>query len=105
MITLTQEERHVLEHATGWLSESPLYRNRFVTSPEGHYGKVIAALIERGLMRIGSRPNALTGGDYLYCATMDGIRALKALPNHPKRTKKQARDLQRLIDANITEAP
>lgn len=96
------EERHVLEHATGWLSESPLYRNRYHAG-NGHCDMpAIKALRGRGLMLLACSNDA---GDSIYCATMDGIRALAALPGQPKRTKKQARELQRLIDANMTEAP
>jgi hypothetical protein len=97
---ITEPERHVLEHATGWLSESPLYRNRFTAGARHADMPAIESLCARGLMLLAASSDT---GDSLYCVTIEGIRALRALPGQPKRTKKAAKELDALIAANMTE--
>lgn len=98
---ITDCERHVVEHATGWLSESPLYRNRFIAA-EGHRDwSTLTALRDRGVMREVN----LAGGSSVFVVTIDGIRALRALPGQPKRTKAAAKNLDALIASNMTETP
>lgn len=94
----TPRERHILEHATGWLSRDPLYRNRFIAWEGNEDWSVLKSLCERGAMREVS----LSGGSSVFCLTMEGIRALAALPDQPKRTKAETRRLDALIAANRT---
>lgn len=97
MPAFTERERHVMEHATGWLSDSPLYRNRF-HAPKGHADRdTLVQLCKRGFVRH-PIPD-------LFVVMMEGIRSLSELPGQPKRTPKQTERLQALIAANMEEAP
>jgi len=70
---VTDAERHVLEHSTGWLSRQPLYRNHFCAS-EGHDDwETLQALCARGLMRVGRQPGVLSGEDTIFVMTEAGI--------------------------------
>ncbi len=74
---LTETERHVLEHATGWRTRNPLFRNHYVAGPGHHSWNELQALRTRGLMRVSRAPDELTGGDYCYSVTEAGITLLK----------------------------
>lgn len=76
MSELTSEEKHVLEHSTGWLSREPLFRNHFCAGPGHSDYPTIEALIGRGLMRVARQPSELSGGDFVYAVTASGIEAL-----------------------------
>lgn len=81
---MTEAERHVLEHSTGWLSRTPLYRNHFCAS-EGHDDwTTLQALCERGLM-VARKPSQLSGGDTVFIVTEAGIAELRALPRKGRR--------------------
>ncbi len=105
---LTPAERHVLEHALGWLHErSPMYRNRFVAG-EGHDDwSTLQGLVAKGLMRAmdNKRWKEVLAGDTLFVATIEGVRALAAQPNQPKRSRVVAKLLRETIAANRTETP
>jgi transcriptional regulator with GAF, ATPase, and Fis domain len=80
---LSAEELHILEHATAWHSERPLYRNHFVTGPNCDNWQTIQGLVERELMRMTLSPGSdLLGGDAVFAVTEAGIALLK-----PKRKK------------------
>jgi hypothetical protein len=74
---LTDAERHIIEHSTGWQSRWPLYRNHFCAGPSHDDWSTIQGLIGRGLMRVTREPSALSGGDTVFCVTAIGIAALK----------------------------
>lgn len=46
---LTERERDLLEHATGWRSKEPLYRNYFAATPDSDDWHAWEALRTRGL--------------------------------------------------------
>lgn len=74
---LSERELDVLQHTTGWLSRTPLYRNHFCAS-EGHADwTTLQGLVERGLMNVAREPAPLAGGDTTFCATAAGIAAIK----------------------------
>jgi len=77
-VLFSEKEREVLHHATGWNSGQALFRNHFCTSPEGDDWETIQALCVRGLMRIGRKPSALSGGDTIFVVTDAGIEGLRA---------------------------
>jgi hypothetical protein len=72
------KEREVLRHATGWNSAQPQFRNHYCTSPGGDDWETIQALCARGMMRIGRKPSALSGGDTIFVVTDAGIEGLRA---------------------------
>jgi hypothetical protein len=74
---LTERERHIMAHATGWESRWPLYRNHFCAGPSHDAWPTIQALIARGMMRVSREPTPLSGGDTTFCVTAIGIAALK----------------------------
>jgi hypothetical protein len=74
---LTEDEQHILEHTTGWLTKWPLYRNHFCTGEGSDDWATIARLIDRGLMRVSRKPSQLSGGDTVFCVTAIGLAALK----------------------------
>jgi len=82
---MTEAERHVLEHSTGWLSRQPLYRNHFCASEGHHDWAALQSLCERGLMAIGRKPGPLSGGDTVFIVTDAGIAELRALPRKGRR--------------------
>lgn len=81
---MTEAERHVLEHSTGWLSRQPLYRNHFCASEGHHDWATLQGLVERGLM-VARKPSALSGGDTVFIVTDAGIDELRALPRKGRR--------------------
>jgi hypothetical protein len=88
---VTDRERHILEHSTGWLSRWPLYRNHFCAGPSHDDWPTIQALIERGLMKVSREPSELSGSDTVFCVTAIGIAALKRRrPQHAGEASKQA---------------
>jgi len=74
---LTSRERHIAEHATGWRSRWPQYRNYYCAGPGHDAWATIQGLIERGLMRVSREPSTASGGDTVFCVTAIGIAALK----------------------------
>jgi hypothetical protein len=74
---LTERERHIIEHSTGWLSRWPLYRNHFCAGPSHDDWRTIQDLVARGLMKVSRMPSPLSGGDVVFCVTAVGIAALK----------------------------
>lgn len=85
---LTEQERHVMEHSTGWRSANPLFRNHFVAS-EGHDDWLtLQGLCERGLMRVSREPSELSGGGTVFSVTEAGIRALKRTEPAKKASSK-----------------
>jgi hypothetical protein len=73
---LSREERDVMEHATGWRSKQPLYRNHYVAGPGHHSMPQIEALVARGLMYQSRDDTDRVGATYAVDAA--GIEALKA---------------------------
>jgi hypothetical protein len=74
---MTNKERHVLEHTTGWRSANPLFRNHFVAG-EGHDDwETLQELCRRGLMRVSREPSEISGGDPVFAATESGIAELR----------------------------
>lgn len=45
----TEKERELMEHATGWRSRDPLYRNYFAANPDSEDWHAWKALTDRGL--------------------------------------------------------
>lgn len=74
---VSDREIHIMQHATGWLSRWPLYRNHFCAGPGHDDFGTIQGLIVRGLMRVSREPSPLSGGDTVFCVTAIGIAALK----------------------------
>ena len=74
---LTDEERHIMEHATGWESRQPLYRNYFVTGEGTPDYPVVKKLCERGLMRQTRGPSEISGGMPIFAVTDAGIEELR----------------------------
>jgi hypothetical protein len=75
---LTTQERYLMEHATGWRTRIPLYRNHFVTSEGTTDWVTIQALCTRSLMRLRCGPSELSGGGSVFIVTDSGIAALRA---------------------------
>lgn len=73
---LLDRDRDIIEHATGWRSRWPLYRNHFCAGPYHADWETIQALIARGLMRVTRQPSELSGGDSVFGVTALGIAAL-----------------------------
>lgn len=89
-VEVAEAERDVMEHATGWRSKWPLYRNHFCAG-EGHDSwTTLQALIGRGLVRVSRRPSELSGGDTVFSVTASGIAALD-----PMRMGSRARGARR----------
>jgi hypothetical protein len=82
--TVSSEELHVMEHATGWNSREPLYRNHFVTGEGSDDWPIIQGLCQRGLMKMMRKPSALSGGDPVFSVTQAGIELLPK-----KRTRRR----------------
>lgn len=74
---LTDRERGIIEHAVGWRSRWPLYRNHFCAGPSHDDWATIQGLIGIGLMHISREPSPLSGGDTVFAVTAIGIAALK----------------------------
>jgi len=74
---ITPEELHILEHATGWKSRQPLYRNRYVTDEGDEACTIIQELIARGLMRCTRGPTEWLGGMSVFGVTEEGIEVLR----------------------------
>lgn len=75
-VELAERDRDLLEHATGWRSRWPLYRNHFCAGPYHADWSTIQTLIDRGLMRVTRRPSELSGGDTVFGVTALGIATL-----------------------------
>lgn len=69
---LSKEERDIMEHATAWNHKQRLYRNHFVTDHDSDDGKIIAGLIERGLMAMTRQGGQLSGGMPVFAVTKAG---------------------------------
>ena len=76
---ISERERHVLEHATGWHSSNPLYRNHFVAGEDHHDWEVIQLLCTKKLMCRSMQANDLTGGMDCFSVTPNGIALLRNL--------------------------
>jgi hypothetical protein len=76
-VVVSEREREIMMHATGWQSRWPLFRNHFCTSPGGDDWAPIQRLIEVGLMRVSRKPSDLSGGDTVFSVTAIGVAALK----------------------------
>jgi hypothetical protein len=76
-LTISESERALMAHTTGWESKWPLYRNHFCASPDGDDWKTIEGLIARGLMYRAREPSDLSGGDTVFAVTPLGVSALK----------------------------
>lgn len=76
-MTLSKAERHVMVHATGWESANPGYRNHFCAGPGHDAWATLQRLCDRGLMCIGRKPSALSGGDTVFWVTEAGIATLR----------------------------
>lgn len=77
-MTLTDREREIMEHATGWRSKNRLYRNRFVTGPDTDDWGPIMGLCARGFMA--SRAPVLLlaeAGMSSFYVTERGLKELK----------------------------
>lgn len=74
---VSDREREILEHATGWLSRWPLFRNHFCASEGDENWSTIQGLIARGLMRKSREPSELSGGDSVFSVTAVGVASLK----------------------------
>lgn len=74
--TITAAERHILEHATGWRSKQPLYRNHYVAGPEQDCWPTLQALRARGLMRPTRESDEVIGGMHCYAVTEEGVALL-----------------------------
>ncbi len=76
---LTTQEHHILEHATGWKSKDPLYRNRYVAGPDVDVWPVLMRLCERGLLIERLKANPDMGGMSTFAVTEQGIAMLRSL--------------------------
>lgn len=75
---MTDGERDVMEHATGWRTKTPLYRNRYVAS-DGHPAwATLHRLVDEGLMEVVCGPTRDLGGSSMFAVTDAGIEALRA---------------------------
>lgn len=74
MAALSAAERHVLEHSLAWPKR---YRNHYCASVGHSDWETLQALCARGLMGIGRKPSALSGGDTVFLVTQAGIDALE----------------------------
>jgi hypothetical protein len=83
---VNDRELGILEHATGWRSRWPLYRNHFCAGPSHDDWATIQDLVARGLMNVSRKPSGLSGGDTVFCVSAIGIAALRA-----KRRRHEAR--------------
>lgn len=72
-MSLTEQERHVMEHSTAW---PKCYRNHFCASEGHHDWATLQALCARGLMSVGRKPGPLSGGDTVFIVTQLGIDEL-----------------------------
>jgi hypothetical protein len=84
-IELTFEARHILEHATGFRSKSPGYRNHFCAAPDNDHWPALQALCERGLMRMVPN-NVPLGGMETFSVTDAG----KVLLGRPPTSKESS---------------
>lgn len=74
---LSEPERHVMAHAIAWDHPNRGYRNHFCAGPGHAFWDVLAALCERGLMRVARKRSPLSGGDTVYMVTPFGVAALR----------------------------
>lgn len=78
--SMTLEELHVLEHTTGWNArrrKDRLCRNHFCAGPDHDEMPIIQNLRERGLMKMHTGAEQITGGDSVFYVTEAGIELLK----------------------------
>ncbi len=89
---VSEDERHVMEHATGWESRRPLYRNHYCAS-EGHdMWPALQSLIGKGFMYESRKPSELSGGDHVISVTKEGVAWLRhASPLTRAQKKAEAR--------------
>jgi len=83
-MTLTEQERHIMAHATGWHLKNRLYRNHYVAGSEQDVWPVLLHLVERGMMTA-SPPDPLHAGMATFKVTPAGIAALKHAERHAKK--------------------
>ena len=76
---MDRAELHVMEHATGWRSKRPLYRNHFCAGPDHEDWPVLQELCVRGLMRVSMSAEPALGGQSVFTVTEQGIAKLKEL--------------------------
>lgn len=70
---LTSAERLALEHATGWRSAEPLYRNYYVLTPGCDGWDTLQGLCVRGLMRMTRELNDV----HVFSVTPAGLKLLR----------------------------
>lgn len=73
--TLSKREREILEHALGWRSSNPGYRNHYCTSPGTDDFAPLQALVARGLM-VDHGADSFNGGLHTFTVTAAGRQAL-----------------------------
>jgi hypothetical protein len=73
--TLTEPERHVLEHATGARSRSPGYRNHYAAGSDHEMWQTLQGLVDRGLMRVSTDHRKLHTM-HTFSATRTGFAAI-----------------------------
>ena len=75
---ITDKERQILEHSTGWKSKNPLYRNHFATESGTDDWDTVQELCGRGLMKLTHGPDDLYGGLSFFHVTEKGIALLRS---------------------------
>lgn len=79
MSELSEEERHVMEHAYGWRSKNPGYRNYYSADEECDSWPTCMGLVARGLM--GKRGPRHDISPYsIFFLTEAGVAALRGAP-------------------------
>jgi hypothetical protein len=76
-MSITEKERHVLEHACAWRHERQFYRNHYCAGPDHEDWRMLQALCERGLMRVAQGPGPALGGQSVFAVTATGRLALE----------------------------
>lgn len=78
-VAVNADELHVLVHTTAW--DRTRYRNYFTTGPETDDWPVLMGLVEKGLMTVARRADAMLGGMTTFQVSDAGFAFLrKALP-------------------------
>lgn len=69
---MTEKQRHILEHAVGFRSREPFYRNYYVAGPDADSWADLQALCSEGLMRDDGPFRDADGGMHVFQVTEAG---------------------------------
>ena len=75
-MSLTEKEIHILEHATAWKHDRPLYRNYYATAPDCDDWNLVQGLVKKGLMQDMGTNSGIFGELSFFRVTDLGLDAL-----------------------------